>query len=151
MCKRYRMTAAQIDLARRYGLGPIYPEDATFPLPELFPKRHAWVVRGNLDLGEELAVVRWGFPHTIKEASGKPIEKAVTNVRDLTSQFWRSALKNPMHRCLVPVTAFSEYGPGWWVPSHSTGSTYRHARSSALPASDDSRCMGWCSPSSNAS
>lgn len=112
MCNRYRMSAAQIDLARRYGVEPIYPEDATFPPPELFPKREAWVVRGNLDLGDELAVMRWGFPHTIKGASGKTIEKAVTNVRNLTSQFWRSALKEPSRRCLVPVTAFSEYGPG---------------------------------------
>ena len=112
MCNRYRMSAAQIELAKRYGVEPIYPEDATFPPPELFPKREAWVVRGNLDLGDELAVMRWGFPHTITGPSGKKIEKAVTNVRNLTSQFWRSALKEPARRCLVPVTAFSEYGPG---------------------------------------
>ena len=42
----------------------------------------------------------------------KPIEKAVTNVRYYTPPFWRFAIANPERRCLVPFTAFSEYGPG---------------------------------------
>jgi hypothetical protein len=33
-----------------------------------------------------------GFPHVVTGASGKPINKPVTNVRNLTSPFWRSAL-----------------------------------------------------------
>ena len=48
----------------------------------------------------------------IDKATGKPVmlEKRVTNVRNYTSPFWRSALVNPERRCLVPFTAFSEYG-----------------------------------------
>jgi putative SOS response-associated peptidase YedK len=33
----------------------------------------------------------------------------VTNVRNLASQFWRSALNRPDRRCLVPVTEFCEW------------------------------------------
>jgi putative SOS response-associated peptidase YedK len=55
----------------------------------------------------------WGFPHQVKSPkTGKVTEKPVTNVRNLSSPFWRSALTSPARRCLVPVTAFSEYGPG---------------------------------------
>lgn len=48
----------------------------------------------------------------IDKATGKPVmlDKRVTNVRNYTSPFWRSALANPERRCLVPFTAFSEYG-----------------------------------------
>lgn len=35
--------------------------------------------------------------------------RPVTNVRNLTSPFWRSALTTPANRCLVPVTAFAEW------------------------------------------
>jgi len=42
----------------------------------------------------------WGFP-----LNGKP----VTNVRNYTSPFWRSALQNPERRCLVPVNEFQEW------------------------------------------
>ncbi|HEY0312894.1 MAG TPA: SOS response-associated peptidase family protein [Allosphingosinicella sp.] len=33
----------------------------------------------------------------------------VTNVRNLSSPFWRGALKRPNRRCLVPVTDFCEW------------------------------------------
>ena len=52
----------------------------------------------------------WGVPTTVRGAKGQPIEKPVTNVRNLTSPFWRSMLIRPEWRCLVPVTEFSEYG-----------------------------------------
>ena len=42
MCNRYCMTAAQIDLARRYGVTPIYPEREAFQVSQLFPDRVAW-------------------------------------------------------------------------------------------------------------
>ena len=111
MCNRYRVTEAEAALMRRYGAEPIYPADETYPPPELFPKRMAPVIRveGN---ARGLDLMSWGFPVQIKGASGKLMEKPVTNVRNLTSPFWRSALKDPARRCLVPFTAFSEYGPG---------------------------------------
>lgn len=46
---------------------------------------------------KRLDVMQWGVP-----LNGKP----VTNVRNLQSPFWRSMLKDPARRCLVPVTHF---------------------------------------------
>ena len=40
------------------------------------------------------------------------IDTKVTNVRNYTLPFWKSAPANPERRCLVPFTSFSEYGPG---------------------------------------
>src|SRR5690606_22325457 len=50
----------------------------------------------------------WGIVTTIKGAKGQPLKKAVTNVRNYSSPFWRSALADPRQRCLVPFTAFAE-------------------------------------------
>lgn len=111
MCNRFRMTAKQAELAAAYGIAAPYPADITIPPPELFPKRPAYVVRQH-NGARLLDTMSWGFPHTITGKSGKPIEKAITNVRNYTSPFWRGALATPGFRCLVPFTAFSEYGPG---------------------------------------
>lgn len=111
MCNRYRMSAKQIELAKRYGVEPIYPEEVNYPPGELFPKKPAWIVRQS-KAGPALDVMSWGFPHVVTGPTGKRIDKPVTNVRNLSSPFWRSALATPARRCLVPVTAFSEYGPG---------------------------------------
>lgn len=54
----------------------------------------------------------WGFSQTVKSKTGNVVEKPVTYVRNFSSPFWRSALANTARRCLVPVTAFSEYGSG---------------------------------------
>lgn len=105
MCNRYRMTASQAEIAARYGIALPYPDDLTIPPPELFPKRPAYVVRDEAGR-RALDLMAWGFPPPA--AASAP----VTNVRNLTSPFWRSALANPSRRCLVPFTAFSEYGPG---------------------------------------
>ena len=118
MCNRYRMTAKQAELALRYGVEAPYPEDLTVPPPELFPNRPAWVVRHE-DGARWLDVMAWGFPRKvpgkrIDKATGKPalLDSKVTNVRNYTSPFWKSALASPERRCLVPFTSFSEYGPG---------------------------------------
>lgn len=105
------MTASRAALAKRYGISVPEDEHANLPPPELFPKKPAWIVRAG-EASRVLNAMSWGFPHTVRSASGKLVEKPVTNVRNLSSPFWRSALINPARRCLVPVTAFSEYGPG---------------------------------------
>lgn len=88
------------------------PNDCpTLPSVEVFPKRLAYVTRKH-EGDRVLDAMAWGFPLTTKGRDGKAIEKPVTNVRNYTSTFWRSALANPDRRCLVPFTAFSEYGPG---------------------------------------
>ena len=59
-----------------------------------------YVVRDH-ECARTLDVMRWGFP--------RPDGKAVVNVRNYESPFWRSALKNPERRCLVPFTRFQEW------------------------------------------
>ncbi|WP_082441958.1 SOS response-associated peptidase [Sphingomonas sp. Leaf33] len=116
MCNRYRMSASQADLARRYGIEVPYPEDESYPPGELFPDKPAWVVREE-EGRRILDVMSWGVPtqvpgKRIDKVTGKPamLTKSVTNVRNLNSPFWRSMLDKPSQRCLVPVTTFSEYG-----------------------------------------
>lgn len=116
MCNRYRMSEAQADLARRYGIEPPYAPDLTIPPPELFPKTMAYVIREE-EGRRILDAIAWGVPtqvpgKRIDKATGKPImlSKDVTNVRNLSSPAWRSMLDRPAARCLVPVTSFSEYG-----------------------------------------
>jgi putative SOS response-associated peptidase YedK len=117
MCNRYRMTEGQmVALQERYRVTVPFPPDLTIPPPEIFPDRAALVVR-QTDAGRVLDTMAWGFPHKvpgkrIDKATGRPVllDKRVTNVRNYTSPFWKSALANPARRCLVPFTAFSEYG-----------------------------------------
>lgn len=73
------------------------------PLPDIFPDQLAPVVRTDTDGVREVVAMRWGFP---PPASGK---RPVTNIRNLSSQFWRGWLDQPRFRCLVPATSFVEY------------------------------------------
>ncbi|MBA3880117.1 MAG: DUF159 family protein [Sphingobium sp.] len=102
MCNRYRLTVDQAELADRYGARIL--EHGHLPEGDVFPKREAWVIR-ELN-GLVIDRMAWGFPLVRAGRATKP----VTNVRNLTSGFWRSALATPARRCLVPFTEFSEYG-----------------------------------------
>lgn len=103
MCNRYRMTARRFALLERFGIeGEAEMDEAQLPPPELFPKRPALVVR-QAGATRTLDLMRWGFPPP--SGSGAP----VTNVRNLASPFWRSALANPERRCLVPASDFCEW------------------------------------------
>ncbi len=73
------------------------------PLPAIFPDQLAPVVRTAPDGVREALNMRWGFP---PPASGK---RPVTNVRNLSSGFWRGWLDDPRFRCIVPATSFVEY------------------------------------------
>ena len=114
-CNRYRLSAGRIHMLARYGVS-VQPDHDNLPAGELFPKRPAWVVRE--ERGQRLLdVMTWGFPRQmpgkrLDKVTGKPVMVStdVTNVRNYTSPFWRTALANPERRCLVPFTAFSEYG-----------------------------------------
>jgi putative SOS response-associated peptidase YedK len=102
MCNLYKMTAAVEAMRRLFGS---FEGDRTNlpPFNEIYPGRQAPVLRkenGSLTLD----VMTWGFPGPAA-AKGRP----VTNVRNLTSPFWRSALEHPERRCIVPVTAFCEW------------------------------------------
>lgn len=120
MCNRYAMSANLAELATRYGVDVPVREEVTLPSPELFPDKPALVVREE-DGARLLDVMSWGFPFRTPGKT-KMLEKRVTNVRNLDSGFWRVALTDPARRCLVPFTAFSEYGqkrgPDGKLPLH---------------------------------
>lgn len=95
------MTASRRDLLARYGV-KVDPPFETWPVGELFPKRTGYIVRE--EGGERvLDLATWGFP---PPAAGRA---PVTNVRNLASPFWRTALSRPDRRCLVPFTDFCEW------------------------------------------
>ncbi|HSQ99237.1 MAG TPA: SOS response-associated peptidase family protein, partial [Sphingomicrobium sp.] len=102
MCNLYSMTA-NVDQMRRL-FGPFRGDTSNLPpFDDIYPGRQAPVLRR--DGGElVLELMTWGFPGP-QAAGGRP----VTNVRNLASPFWRSALKDPARRCLVPVTRFCEW------------------------------------------
>lgn len=64
MCNRYRASASEIEIAKRFGIPYPGPERGRLPPPELFPKRDAWVARK--EPGQRvLDVMRWGFPRPV--------------------------------------------------------------------------------------
>lgn len=77
------------------------------------PGKPSYVVRED-GAQRVLSVMLWGFPF-----QGKP----VTNVRNYTSPFWKSALSYPGRRCLVPVTEFQEWSA---TPDPATGKKRPH-------------------------
>ena len=101
MCNRYRMTSNAAAMRQLFRV-----TSETLPnLPvytEIYPDKDAPVIRDVTGV-REIATMRWGFP---PPAAGT---RGVTNVRNLSSPFWRTALSTPERRCLVPVTAFSEW------------------------------------------
>ena len=100
MCNLYRAKRAGAEIAAIFGAAE--PAFAFTGEKDFYPKSEAPVVmvQGG---GRTLAEMTWGFPPP-------PSSKApVTNVRNLSSPFWRSALANPERRCLVPVTEFCEW------------------------------------------
>ena len=100
MCTRYRMSEKEREVAAHFGV--LVPPDLSWPQPELFPRREGLVVRkdGGVRVLDRMV---WGFPPPPRSRA------PVTNVRNLSSPFWRSALNRPDRRCLVPVSAFCEW------------------------------------------
>lgn len=96
------MTATVDEMRRVFG--PFRGDTANLPsFGDIYPGRQAPVLcheGGRLGL----EFMTWGFPGP-QAAGGRP----VTNVRNLSSAFWRSALDAPARRCLVPVTSFCEW------------------------------------------
>ena len=103
MCNLYTMTATVDEMRRLFGP---FEGDATNlpPFEEIYPGRAAPVLRRGEAGGLKLEMMQWGFPGPVS-AGARP----VTNVRNLDSSFWRTALTNPARRCIVPVTRFCEW------------------------------------------
>jgi len=104
MCNLYSMTSNVEALRRLFGRF----EGDTANLPpfeEIYPGKPAPVLRRRDDGGGlALELMRWGFPGPA--GAGK---RRVTNVRNLSSPFWRTALARPDRRCIVPATRFCEW------------------------------------------
>ena len=114
MCNLYRMTSNAQAIAQLFTAdvaGRNLPA-----LAEIYPDQDAPVVVSDL-AGRRLAMMRWGWP-----PFGE-VRRPITNVRNLASPMWRSALADPARRCLVPVTAFSEWSA---APDPQTGRKRKH-------------------------
>ncbi len=101
MCNLYSIYTTQEAMRRAFEVSRDSAGNVP-PLPAIFPDQMAPVVR-SVDGERELIQMRWGFPPPPKVGN-----QPVTNVRNISSPFWRTWLK-PQHRCLVPLTSFSEY------------------------------------------
>ena len=103
MCNLDTMTASVDELRRLFG--PFSGDTANLPpFDEIYPGKAAPVLRRGEGGGLTLETMMWGFPGPAA-AKGRP----VTNVRNLDSPFWRSALSNNERRCIVPATRFCEW------------------------------------------
>jgi putative SOS response-associated peptidase YedK len=106
MCNLYSLNkgqAAIIDLVKVW-------KDSTgnmAPLPGIWPDSEAPVVR-NTSEGRELTLMRWGMPSPSFALKNRKADPGITNIRNIASPHWRRWL-GIEHRCLVPMTSFSEY------------------------------------------
>lgn len=101
MCNLYRMTSNAQAIARLFA--PLANPQANLPVfEEVYPGHEAPVLVQDGG-ARRIGTMRWGWP-----PFGE-IRRPVTNIRNLASPMWRSALADPARRCLVPVTAFSEW------------------------------------------
>lgn len=77
--------------------------DGFAPMPAVFPNDFAPVVRLGSGGVYEMQMMRWGFP-----SPPFSVRRPVTHIRNLDSGYWKPYLIRRAHRCLVPVTSFSE-------------------------------------------
>lgn len=99
MCNLYKARTTAEEMARLFNAIPDPAYQIVIEKDYVAPGKPGYVVRE--ENGQRLlSTMAWGFPF-----QGKP----VTNVRNYTSPFWKSALANPDRRCLVPVTEFQEW------------------------------------------
>ena len=115
MCNLYRMTSSADAIAQLFG--PLETGGANVPaFHEIYPD-HAAPVIVAADGARRLTSMQWGWP-----PFGQ-VKRPVTNIRNLASPMWRSALADPARRCVVPVTAFSEWSA---EPDPATGRKRKH-------------------------
>lgn len=115
MCNLYRMTSNADAIAQLFG--PFSAIESNVPPQlEIFPDYQAPVIVAG-EGGRRLTTMTWGWP-----PPGQ-VKRPVTNIRNLASPMWRSAIADPARRCLVPVTAFSEWSSD---PDPLTGRKRKH-------------------------
>lgn len=104
MCNLYSNTRSREAVRAWFGVSDNRAY-AFEPMPAIFPKSVAPIVRLAEDGVREMVPATWGFP--LLRAGYAP--KPVTNVRDdkvLTSRFWRPSFD--ARRCLVPASSYCE-------------------------------------------
>ncbi len=115
MCNLYRMTSSPDAIRELFA--PIETGGSNLaPLLEIFPGYEAPVIVAG-EGSRRLETMRWGWP-----PFGE-VKHPITNIRNLASPMWRAALADPARRCLVPVTAFSEWSA---APDPATGRKRKH-------------------------
>lgn len=104
MCNLYSNTRSREAVRAWFGVSANRAY-AFEPMPAIFPKSVAPIVRVAEDGEREMVPATWGFPLLKQGYAPKP----VTNVRDdkiLTSPFWRPSFEG--RRCLVPASSYCE-------------------------------------------
>ncbi|HEY1124755.1 MAG TPA: SOS response-associated peptidase family protein [Sphingobium sp.] len=99
MCNLYNHKVSRWELNAHFQAVDDWRKEVEVEKEYTAPGKPGYVIREEAGRRVSSAMI-WGFPF-----NGKP----VTNVRNYTSPFWRSALQNPERRCLVPVTEFQEW------------------------------------------
>lgn len=110
MCNHYRNNPDAIPTWREY-IGAQQHEEWSAIKIDIWPKYQGVIAR--IDKGRTiLDSMAWGVPITLPgKREGTTVNKRVTNVRNLSSPFWRSMIANPESRCLVPFSKFAEPKP----------------------------------------
>jgi putative SOS response-associated peptidase YedK len=122
MCNHYRNNPEALPTWPVYAGYELEPPAEQYAA-DVWPKRGAMVIRREA-ARTFTDVMLWGIPRKMRGASGKMLDKRVTNVRNLDSSFWKSTLARPEYRCVVPFSTFAEPRPGkdpetgrpaeWW-------------------------------------
>jgi putative SOS response-associated peptidase YedK len=127
MCNLYSVTKGKEAIAKLFEANLLL--DHREVKSHIYPKGTGYLLRKQ-DGARVLDVKTWGIPCRLKgKRPGTFVTNWVTNVRNLSSPFWRSALANPASRCIVPFERFAEPKPGkdeegrpaqWWfhLPSN---------------------------------
>ena len=104
MCNLYSLTPNRDAVGRLFRVS--HNRSVAFdPMPAIFPRQMAPVVRQDAEGERELVTMSWGFILLQKGRAPRP----VTNVRDDTlrsSPFWKESFEK--RRCLVPASSFCE-------------------------------------------
>ena len=111
MCNHFRNHPEAISTWREY-IGADLPQDEFSEIKiDVWPKKPAIIARDE-DGRRILDTMHWGVPLKMKgKRPGRTVTKHITNVRNLSSPFWRSMLSDPASRCLVPFNEFAEPKP----------------------------------------
>jgi putative SOS response-associated peptidase YedK len=118
VCNHYRADPSKISTWREYIGADLQLEWSEIKI-DIWPRKTAPIIR-RIDGLTTLDQMIWGVPHTMAgKRPGTTKTNHVTNVRNLTSPFWKSMLARPEQRCLVPFSEFAEpkIGQGreeWW-------------------------------------